>query len=395
MTAMALPRPEYEVLLHSLSQAQDGDSRPRAALSGGTDWDYLLQGAFKHRVFPSLYRRLADTCPEAAPPEVLAAWGRLYQAQARYNLRLTGDLLQVLALFESQGITAIPLKGPVLAETAYGDLALRQFVDLDILVRRADMEKVRELLVAGGYRSSQTLTRKQEHLHLKHSVEFTFQNSRQTIMDVHWRFAAEYLGGGLDPEEALTRRVPLQILGKTVYTLHPEDNLLLLCQHGTTHSWATLSTVSDVAHLIHSRNDWNWPRVLQRAKDSGLRRQALLGLSLARELIGAPASPEVMEEADTDPSVVAACRWVAQNLRVRKGGDTGFLERTSFYMQTRDSLKDKVRHVWCRLAIPTSEDWRWVSLPDSLYGLYFVIRPLRLALKVLIWPAWRCLRKST
>src|SRR5208337_1407425 len=98
------------------------------------------------------------------------------------------------------------------------------------------------------------------------------ENWRRTYLDVHWRFAAEYLGGGLDPEEALARRVPVQILGKTVNSLHPEDNLLLLCQHGSLHSWATLSAVSDVAHLIDSQNSWNWPRLLQSAKDGRLRR---------------------------------------------------------------------------------------------------------------------------
>jgi hypothetical protein len=386
-------RPEYEVLLHSLSQAQHELTRLSGALSGVADWDYLLQGALKHGVFPSLYRRLTDTCPEAVPPKVLAAWRRLYQVHARRNLRLTGELLKALALFESQGISAIPLKGPVLAQTAYGDPTLRQFADLDILVSRADIEKVRELLVAGGYRLPQSLTGKQERLHLKHSVEFTFENSRRTILDVHWRFVADYLGGGLDPQEALARRAPLQILGKTVYTLDPEDNLLMVCQHGTLDSWATLSAVSDVAHLIHSQNSWNWPRLLQRAKEARLRRQALLGLSLAQELLGAPAPPEVMEEADADPSVVAVRRWVAQNLWARNGEDLGFLKQTSFYLQTQDSFQDQVRHVWCRLAIPTLEDWRWVSLPDSLYGLYFVIRPLRLAFQGLIRPAWRCLRK--
>ncbi len=172
------------------------------------------------------------------------------------------------------------------------------------------------------------------------------------------------------------QRAPLQILGKTVSTLHPEDNLLMLCQHGTLDSWATLSAVSDVAHLIHSQNSWNWPRLLQRAKEARLRRQALLGLSLARELLGAPAPPEVMEEADADPSVVAVRRWVAQNLWVRNGEDLGFLKQTSFYLQTQDSFKDQVRHVWCRLAIPTSEDWRWISLPDSLIWVILRHPPL-------------------
>ena len=385
--------PEYEVLLHGLSQTQDGLTRLRVALSGVADWDYLFQCALKHGVFPSLYRRLADTCLEAVPSEVLAAWRRLYQVHALRNLRLTGELLKTLDLFESQGIAALPYKGPVLAQTAYGDLALRQFADLDILVRCADMEKVRELLLAEGYRLLEALSGKQERLHLKYSVEFTFENARRTMLDVHWRLVRDYLGGGLDPEEALARRVPLQILGKTVSTLPPEDNLLMVCHYGTLDSWPTLSAVSDVARLIHSQNSWNWPRLLQRAKEARLRRQALLGLSLARELLGAPVPPEVMEEADTDPSVAAVRRWVAHNLWTGNGETLGFLKQTSFYLQTQDSFKDKVRHVWCRLAIPTSEDWRWVSLPDSLYGLYFVIRPLRLAFQGVIMPAWRCLRK--
>lgn len=40
--------------------------------------------------------------PIKVPREVLAAWGRLYQVHARRNLRLTGELLKDLALFESQ-----------------------------------------------------------------------------------------------------------------------------------------------------------------------------------------------------------------------------------------------------------------------------------------------------
>ncbi len=394
MTAMTLPRPECEVLLHSLHQAQDGDTQLRGALSRVADWESLERLALKHHVFPSLYRRLADTCPEAVPPEVLAGWGRLFLVHARRNLRLTGELLQVLAFLTSQEISAIPYKGPILAQTAYGDLTLRQFVDLDILVRGAEVEKVKELLVARGYRLPCTFTRKQDRVHRQQSMELNFQHARRAMLEVHWRFQRPAIfGGGLDPEEVLARRVPARILGEMVYIPCPEDNLLILCVHGSTHLWSTLSMVSDVTHLVHSQNNWNWPRLLERAKDSGLRCQTLLGLSLARDLLGAAAPPEVIEEADADPGVAAVRRKAAQNLWVRNEEDVRFLERTSFYLQTRDSFKDRVRHVWGYLAIPNETDWQWLPLPDSLYGLYFVIRPLRQVFKCLIMPAWRRLTK--
>ena len=176
------------------------------------------------------------------------------------------------------------------------------------------------------------MTRKQERFPPEAFRRICLRKSAATRLDVHWRFLpASIFGGGLDPEEALARRVPVQILGKTVYFLHPEDNLLMLCQHGSTnHFWHTLSMVSDVAQLIHSRKTWNWPRVFQRAKDSGLHCQALLGLSLARELLGAPVPPELMEEAEANPSVVAVRRWVVQNFWVRNQENLGFSRKTLF-----------------------------------------------------------------
>jgi hypothetical protein len=386
-------RPEHQVLILALSHKKGAEAELRTALSQGLDYRLLLQGALRHNIFPSFYRRLVEVGLEQANAEYFHRMRELYRQNARRNLSIVGELLKIMALLEGQGIEAIPFKGPVLAALAYGDPSLRQFEDLDILVSRKNIEKVRDLLVGKGYQLRYSFTKKMERLHLEYGVELTFEHPRWTMLDVHWRFAADYLGGGLDPEKALARRMPVQILGKAVFTLHAEDNLLLLCQHGTTHSWLTLSTVSDVAQLIHSKQCWDWPRVLKRANDLGLRRQTLLGLSLAQEHLGAPVAPEVIEEADADPSVVGVRRWVAQNLWARNGEFLGFLEQTSFYLKTRDSFKDKVRHLWCRLAIPSMEDWRWAPLPDPLYTLYYVIRPLRLGFQGLIIPACRCLIK--
>ena len=56
------------------------------------------------------------------------------QANRLRDLELTGELARLLDRFRRDGIAAVPYKGPVLAAQAYGDVALREFVDLDILV---------------------------------------------------------------------------------------------------------------------------------------------------------------------------------------------------------------------------------------------------------------------
>ncbi len=65
-----------------------------------------------------------------------------------------GELQRILDIFKSHGITAIPYKGPVLAIQAYGNLAFREFGDLDIFIQKQDFLKVKELLLDNGYKHS-------------------------------------------------------------------------------------------------------------------------------------------------------------------------------------------------------------------------------------------------
>jgi hypothetical protein len=64
-----------------------------------------------------------------------------FEEIARKNLRFTAELIRILNCLESHGIAAIPFKGPTLAESVYGNLALREFSDLDILVRQSDFPR--------------------------------------------------------------------------------------------------------------------------------------------------------------------------------------------------------------------------------------------------------------
>jgi hypothetical protein len=382
-------RPEYAVLSGAVGLATTADAidRLRVALAQVTNWSDLLRLAIYHGVFSSFYRRVVDGCPEAVPPEFLAELQKLYQALTWRNLRVTGSLLKLLDLFASHHIPAIAYKGPVLAAMAYGDIALRQFVDLDILVRRKDIEKVRDLLFSKGYRLRYPFTKKQERVHLKRAVEITFMHPQRVLLDIHWRFEPDYLGGGwLDAEAALERSEPVKLEGKTVYTLAAEDMLLLLCQHGTFDLWSRLSRLNDVAHLISAKAPWDWPGILQRSKQLGIHRHVLLGLSLANELLGAAIPMQVLAEVDADFSITALRRQVREDILLREEEPEGFIERTFFYFQIRNRLKDRLTYLWIRLFIPTMEDWRRVPIPDSFYWLYYGLRPLRLVLQGLVLP---------
>ena len=157
-------RREVEVLLACARTPRRSDTADqiRALLREETDWKYLLRVAREHRVVPLLFSHLNATCPEAVPEAALNELRNHSHENTRRNLLLTGELLKLLNLFEAHGICVIPFKGPTLAAMAYGNLALREFDDLDILVRKQDVPRAEELLVSMEYRSQCRLNGEQQ-----------------------------------------------------------------------------------------------------------------------------------------------------------------------------------------------------------------------------------------
>src|SRR5579871_1671881 len=79
------------------------------AYNDDLDWSTLLKVADYHSVMPLLYWGLAIECPNRPQQELCDR----FEQHARRNLLATAELLRVLALLDSKGIPAVPIKGPV------------------------------------------------------------------------------------------------------------------------------------------------------------------------------------------------------------------------------------------------------------------------------------------
>ena len=93
----------------------------------------------------------------------------------------------VLELLNSESITAVPLKGPILAKQAYGNVSLRQFCDLDILVHRAQVRRAKEVLATAGYVNNFGLTSVAEDALIRYQKDFQLASPGSgTIIELHW-----------------------------------------------------------------------------------------------------------------------------------------------------------------------------------------------------------------
>lgn len=355
--------------------------RIRALAAAGVDWDYLALLARRHSIVPLLYRQLERHASQLVPREVFTNLKLQYQENSARNVILTNELCHLTSLLREHGIEAIPYKGPALALFAYGDLALRRFVDLDVIVRKSDVLRARDLLLAEGYVPGKSLTLAQQQLLLRtqHNLLFARDN-RRLLLELHWEVAPHLFASSVQENELWQNLTTININGAELKTLAAEDLLFSLCVHGSRHLWERLGWICDVSELI-ARHQVNWPALLQRAAETDSERMFLLGLHLAQKLLGANLPPAVQQRCDTDTRLDSLARNVIQHLF---SGPTHVpatsTEIFKYNIGVRKSLAARARY-FAYMLRPTDSDFSAQSLPPGFGFAYYVMRPFRLLFK--------------
>jgi hypothetical protein len=373
-------RPEKELLLCCARTEVSPPvvERIRELASAEVDWDYLFQLARRHAVIPLLYLQLVRYADQFIPPSNLAKLKLHYQENSARNTVLAAELCRVITLFAKAGIETIPYKGPALALFAYGNLALRRFVDLDVIVRKSDVLRARDLLIADGYMPTKSLTTAQQELLLRtqHNLQFARDNNR-LLLELHWEVAPHLFASSVQENELWRNLETITINGMEMKTLSAGDLLFSLCVHGSRHLWERLGWICDIAELI-ARHDLNWPALQQRAAEADCERIFLLGLHLTRKLLQATLPPEVQQRCDSDPRLESLAANVIEHLF---NGPTHVpatsKEIFKYNLGVRKSLAARTRYFVYMLR-PTDSDFSAHQLPSGLSFGYYLTRPFRL-----------------
>jgi len=360
-------------------------TRIGALLRVGIDWEYLLQTAHMHGIVPLLYWHLDAVHSDIVPESVFKYLRSHFCANSLRNLSLTGELLRILAVFEERGIPAASYKGPTLASSVYGNLALRQFIDLDIVIHREDVSKAKEALASLGYRPQYQLTRAQEAAFLRSHCECAFtRGDGESAVDLHWD-TTELFPFLLDTTRVWERLVSVPLGGNLVLTLSPEDTLLVLCAHGAKHLWERLGWICDVAELVRThRENMRWEQVMMQASALGGERILLLGLFLASHLLGASLPGEVLQRVHAEPTVKALAGQIYEQLFRAADGPASVFEEAYFrplHLKMQKRWRDKIRYCARIVTVQRVEDWKLLPLPTFLFPFYYMLRPIRLISK--------------
>ena len=348
-------------------------------------WDRVLQLTQNHGVMPQVFGQLCQV-GTLIPSNTLDELRKMYGTNVRQNLWMTGELLRNIEHLEARDVEAMPYKGPVLAEMLYDDIGMRQFGDLDILIRSKDVLRAKAVMSKLGYETSLELTPQQERAYVDSGYEFSFRGGRnRNLVEIQWRVLPRFYAVDFSMEDFFRRKVPQSVAGQWVRTLCLEDLTLVLGVHAAKHVWVKLAWLCDFAALVAS-SKVKWPQVQEEARRLGVERILFMNFFLAHKLLGVepPLQIQPQEGAELEKLAAEILPIIVQGVEYNTESPAYF----RLMMKLRERRKDRIRFFWRLASTPSTGEWATIKLPGFLFPFYRGVRLFRLARRFL-WGAPR------
>jgi hypothetical protein len=339
------------------------------------DWKYILDMATRHRLRPLLYYNLNRICPDKVPDDVLISLREFYHSNVRKNLMMTGELVKVMKLLEEKGVNAVTYKGPVLAQMAYGNVGLREFGDLDILVDKSDALKVIEIMAQTDYELYPAINI-EDSFYLRFVTEHQFvHRDSGVIIEIKWKFAGDFFTFPEDSSFLTNDIINTDLNGFKVNNFSPDNQLLILAIHAGKHDWARISWIMDIANYI-KKHPVNWEYCMNKAEKLGVRKILLINLYLAWDLWGLELPNNILNQIDSDKSIEKISYQIEKRFFQKK--DLNIFGKLSYNLKKRDKLIYGIKDSVNGLTKPGYRDFTDIPLPESFFRFYHFLRPFLL-----------------
>jgi hypothetical protein len=337
----------------------------------------LLEKLKRHRLYPIFYKKWKEW--EDRPQgnnwqQFELSLKKLVERNQIRMIQKASELIKIVNTFKKNGIRVISLKGPVLAQQLYGNIALKASIDLDILIDEKDFDKAWNCLYTLEYNCpgmEKGFSPKQKSYLIKNFHHIDFSRKDENLhLELHWmlntnRYFLEY------PFEMLySNALEESIGGSEIKVLSPLHQSIHLMAHGAYHQWARLDWLLEWSTLMEQYSEKI--RFEEEVKRNGLERIAKQTLFLKKLFFQDEQVSEVKSEGEYKIIKYALCS-IQKNYITSNIQDLGKFQRKLKLTYLKKDIRFKIRVI---TALSTNrKDWELFPLPDSLFFLYIFLRP--------------------
>ncbi len=382
-TSSTLPV-EWSVLLAACSEIprQARKDHLLKLLRQPIQWHVLFDLAERHGTQPLLYQALVDA-DNAVPRDQRPSLERGYQINLHKALLLSRELIRIVDHLSALDIEVMPYKGLALAELIYGDIALRQAGDLDLLIHAQDLPRVRDAVTELGYTSHLSLSKAAERSYLKFGYEYSFDGpAGPNLLEVQWAIHPRFYAIDFDMEGLFQRATTVKVAGYAMRTLSPEESLLVLSAHAAKHVWGRLVWLCDLARIMRLPT-LNWSSIGSQAQTLGIVRILRVSMLLANRLLGLPIPAAAQASLPEDAETHALVEEIQPHIVSEANYNVESVPYFRLMMRLRERPADRRRFLQRLVFTPGPSEWQAVHLPAPLFPLYRLVRLSRLAARFL------------
>jgi hypothetical protein len=384
---MPAPSPALDTEWSLLLAACSAVARPKnldtvhARLAAPINWAFLLDLAEQHGVAPLLCEVLSPIENEV-PAEPMRSLKQSYQTNIRKSLILARELIRILDRIDALGVEVMPYKGLTLAETMYGNMALRQTGDIDLLIRPRDFPQIKNTVRELGYTPHMPLSETEEQAYLISGYECAFDCSAgRNLLELQWALQPRFYAVDIEVDALFRRAVPATVAGRKVKTLSQEDMFVVLAVHAAKHVWGRLIWLCDIAQIMNLPNlNWDW--IADQARDLGIARILSITLQLTGALLEAPPPPSVESKLLKDPVSVPLVDEIRRRIVSRNSLNPESLAYFRLMMRLRERKADRLKFLQRLAFTPGPNEWKAVRLPAPLFPVYRLVRLSRLVARL-------------
>jgi hypothetical protein len=341
-------------------------------------WDAFVDLVDQHGMSSLVYQGFMQIT-DAVPACVLANLRKRNQQNIVKSLFLIRELIRILDRLQPLGIEVIPYKGVVLSQMVYGDAALRQSGDIDLFVRKHDVEAIKQAVCELGFVPRFTIPAAAERDFLAAGYELTFDSpAGKNLLELQWSLQPHFYAVDFDMEGLFRRAVSVSVTGYAMKTPAPEDLFIVLAVHAAKHVWGRLIWLCDIAQILR-QYELDWQSIRRRATELGIERMLSVTLLLANRLLQATI-PNAWQETIADDKTATD---FAHEISLAIARGTTYEDQQVAYfrlmMRLRERRIDRVRFLTRLAFTPGPGEWDAVSLPKPLFPFYRLVRLGRLA----------------
>jgi hypothetical protein len=378
--------PEFRLFCLALRHPQQPEDAAalRRAIAAVPEWTCIIGGARRHNLAPLVLAGLQACGAVEVPDRVWTALRRQTATAAMRDLAQTAELERLTRAFTDAGIRMLAFKGVTLSAQLYGDAFPRGARDIDLLVDPDRYDQAGAVLAAAGYRPLPTQSPRQSAAYRRAIKDVAYVHKvTGGVIELHDRLTDNPNLLPLDFATLWSERAEVRVGDAAVPTIARHRLPLYLTVHGAIHGWMRLQWLADLAAALCDPGAVD--QTLAAADDAGLGAAMRHPLILAHDWLGLTVGEAVLTQARASARVryldrilahfYADAAWHQTPSRALWRG----VARNSVWLRLyRFSLKTDFRY-WTSEAKrewSAPADWDAVPLPETLFFLYPIIRPV-------------------